>query len=258
MIRLSVLIITYNEERNIQACLESVKNLADEIIVLDSFSTDKTEEICAKYGTVFVQHKFEGYIEQKNRALKEAKYEYVLSIDADERISKKLEQEILSQKESPKYDAYKFNRLSYYNGRWIKHSGWYPDTKLRLWRKEIGNWAGRNPHDEVKVGKRINIKHLSGDILHYSFYSLEEHLAQTNKFSTIAAQMLFDEKKKIGSLKLYFSPFIKFFRDYLKNLGFLDGWEGLTICRINALGTYLKYAKLRELYRKEKLNKLNK
>jgi len=258
MVKLSVIIITFNEERNIRACLQSVKNVADEIIVMDSFSTDSTKEICTSFGALFYQHRFDGYIEQKNLALEKANFDFVLSLDADERLDEILENEIQKVKQNPAFDAYKFNRLSYYSGRWIKHSGWYPDTKLRLWRKEIGRWGGRNPHDEVVIESGVKVKHLKGDLLHYSFYSLEEHLAQTNKFSTIGAQTLFDEGKTVSAMKLYASPFIKFLRDYIKNMGFLDGWEGLTICRINALGTYLKYAKLRELYRQEKLKKLNK
>ncbi len=258
MIKLSVLIITYNEEQNIGACIESAKEVADEIVVLDSFSTDKTEAICKAHEVRFVQHAFDGYVEQKNNVLKEAKYDWVLSLDADERVDERLNKSILEVKENPKFDAYKFNRLSYYNGRWIKHSGWYPDIKTRLWKKELGQWGGRNPHDELILTSDSKVKHLKGDLLHYSFYSLEDHLAQTNKFSTIAAQTLFEEGKKVNSLKLYCSPYIKFCRDYIKNMGFLDSWEGLTICRINALGTYLKYAKLKELYRKDKLRKLNK
>ena len=256
--KLSVIIITFNEERNIRACLESVQKVADEVIVMDSFSTDGTEAICKEFGARFYQHPFDGYIEQKNNALEKASYEFVLSLDADERLNDTLKDEILKVKDKHDYDAYEFNRLSFYNGKWIRHSGWYPDTKLRLLRKEMGRWGGRNPHDEVIVNNGVKIKHLKGDLLHYSFYSLEDHLAQTNKFSSIGAQMLYEEGKKVSGFKLYFAPMIKFLRDYVKNGGMLDGWEGLTICRINALGTYLKYAKLREIYRREKLNKLNK
>lgn len=256
--KLSVVIITFNEEKNIGDCLESVKEVADEIIVLDSFSTDRTEEICKEYQVKFSQHRFAGYVEQKNLVLKEAQYEYVLSMDADERLSDRLKSEILKVKENPEYEAYQFNRLTSYNGKWIKHSGWYPDIKLRLWKKGLGKWGGRNPHDRFEMKRKVKVKHLPGDILHYSFYSIEEHVIQTNRFSSIGAQTLFEEGKNVTSLKLYFAPFIKFLRDYVKNRGFLDGWQGLTICRINALGTYLKYAKLRELHRKAHLSKLNK
>lgn len=255
--KLSVVIITFNEERNIGDCLESVKDVADEIIVLDSFSTDKTEEICKEYKVKFSQHNFDGYVEQKNLVLEQAQYDYVLSIDADERLDDRLKKEILKVKENPEFEVYQFNRLTLYNGRWIKHSGWYPDIKLRLWKNGIGKWGGRNPHDRFEMVRKVKVKHLPGDILHYSFYSIEDHVNQTNRFSTIGAQTLFEEGKNVTALKLYFSPFIKFLRDYVKNMGFLDGWQGLTICRINALGTYLKYAKLRDLHRKEKLKKLN-
>jgi len=253
MIKLSVVIITFNEEKNIRDCLESLKEVADELVVLDSFSTDRTEEICKEYKVKFSQHSFDGYVEQKNLVLEQAQYEYVLSMDADERLDDRLKAEIFKLKENPEYEAYQFNRLTCYNGKWIKHSGWYPDIKLRLWKKGLGKWGGRNPHDRFEMVRKVKIKHLSGDILHYSFYSIEEHVNQTNKFSTIGAQTLFEEGKNVSSLKLYFAPFIKFLRDFVKNRGFLDGWEGLTICRINALGTYLKYAKLREMHRRANL-----
>jgi len=258
MIGISVVIITFNEEKNIAPCLDSILDIADEIIVLDSFSTDKTEEICKKYPVKFIQHRFDGYVEQKNLVLKEATKDYILSLDADERIDDRLKEEILKVKENPQYKIYKFNRLTHYNGKWIRHSGWYPDIKIRLWENGIGKWGGRNPHDKFLISGHHKVKHLKGDILHYSFYSIEEHLAQTNKFSTIGALTLFEERRKVYALKLYFAPIVKFMRDYIKNKGLLDGWEGLTICRINALGTYLKYAKLREMYRQEKLKNLKK
>lgn len=253
MIKLSVVIITFNEEKNIHDCLESVKEVADEIIVLDSYSTDRTEEICKEFNVKFSQHVFDGYVEQKNLVLEQAQYEYVLSMDADERLDELLKTEILKVKENAEYEAYQFNRLTCYNGRWIKHSGWYPDRKLRLWKRGLGKWGGRNPHDRFEMIRKVKVKYLAGDILHYSFYSIDEHVNQTNKFSTIGAQTLFEEGENVNALKLYFAPFIKFLRDYVKNRGFLDGWQGLTICRINALGTYLKYAKLREMHRRANL-----
>ena len=151
MTPISVVIITFNEEKNIGRCLESVKNIADEIVVLDSFSTDKTEEICLQHGASFFQHPFDGHIEQKNRAITYATYPHILSLDADEVLSPELEQSIKAVKENWQADGYYFNRLTNYCGKWIRHCGWYPDRKLRLWDSRKGKWGGVNPHDKYML-----------------------------------------------------------------------------------------------------------
>ena len=183
MIKLSVVIITFNEEVNIERCLLSVKNIADEVIVVDSFSTDKTEEICNRHKVTFIQNKFKGHIEQKNWALDQANFEYVLSLDADEAVSEKLEKSILEVKLNWKSDTYKMNRLTNYCGDWIKHGTWYPDTKLRLAKRDTVTWGGLNPHDRLISNKEEKAIHLKGDILHYSYYSVHDHLVQLEKLS---------------------------------------------------------------------------
>ena len=168
--KLSVVIITFNEEQNIERCLQSIVNIADEIIVLDSFSTDKTEEICKKFNVKFHQHKFDGHIQQKNRALGLAENDYVLSLDADEVPNEILLSEIMRIKANLSSDAYYFNRLTNYCGKWIKHCGWYPDQKLRIWNKNKGEWGGVNPHDKVIMQENTSLEYLKGDLLHYSYY----------------------------------------------------------------------------------------
>lgn len=251
MIKLSVVIITFNEEKDIENCLKSVEGIADEIIVLDSFSTDRTEDICKKYDILFVQHTFDGHIQQKNRAISHAKFNYILSLDADEVLSTDLRKSIIEIKQDWKFDGYYFNRLNNYCGKWIKHSGWYPDKKLRLWKKEKAKWGGVNPHDKVILDKNATDSYIKGDLLHYSFHSIEQHLAQVNKFSTIKAEGLFAKNKKANWLKACSSAFFKFISSYFIKLGFLDGFYGLVISFISAMSNFLKYAKLKQLQNDE-------
>lgn len=254
MIKLSVVIITFNEERNIKRCLESVKDVADEIVVLDSFSTDNTKEICKNYGVRFFSHAFDGHIQQKNRAITYASNPYILSLDADEALSETLKKSILQKKKNWDAEGFTLNRLTNYCGTWIRHCGWYPDRKLRLFDSRKGKWGGFNPHDKYIMESKAVVKHLQGDLLHYSYYSVEEHYRQTEKFSTIAAETFFKLGKKAPLPKVWISPLIRFVRDYFLKLGFLDGKAGITICKISALGTKQKYQKLRALYKQQNEN----
>jgi glycosyltransferase involved in cell wall biosynthesis len=247
LIKLTVAIITYNEESNIGRCISSVLAIADEVLVVDSFSTDKTEEICKSLGARFIKNPFLGHIEQKNFALAEAQHEYVLSLDADEALSPQLLEEIKYVKAHWNYSGYRFNRLTNYNGFWVKHSGWYPDTKLRLVKKNKALWGGENPHDILQMLEKENIGFLNGDLLHYSYDSISSHIIQTNKFTTIAAKAAFLKGKRSSYFKIFSRPLIKFIRDYFYKRGFLDGRMGFIICCINSLYALLKYAKLHEL-----------
>ncbi len=250
MPEISVVIITFNEEKNIGRCLDSIKEIADDVVVIDSFSTDKTEEICKTKGARFVQHKFEGHIEQKNWAITQAKYPHILSLDADEALDETLVTSILKIKNNWQHEGYYMNRLTNYCGKWIYHCGWYPDKKLRLWNSRSGSWGGVNPHDkyELKDGDK-NAGYLKGDILHYSYYSIEGHKKQTDKFTTISANALFAEGVKASWVKLYISPTVKFIQSYFLKFGMLDGYYGFQICKISAESTYLKYSKLKALYK---------
>lgn len=245
MIKLSAVIITLNEEKNIGRCLDSLKGVADEIIVVDSLSTDKTREICEKYDVRFIEQKFLGYIEQKNFALKLSTHEYVLSLDADEALDNKLKNEIVKLKLDFAMDGYKFNRLTGYNGFWVRHCGWYPDTKIRLVKKEKAHWAGTNPHDSLIVNGSVG--KIEGDLLHYSYDSISAHVLQTNKFSTIEAQALFRQGKRSTLFKIVSRPPYQFFKDYFLRKGFLDGHYGFIICFINSLYVLLKYSKMMDM-----------
>lgn len=247
MPELSVVIITFNEERNIARCIDSVKGLADDIIVVDSNSTDKTREIAVSKGSRVVSHEFQGHIEQKNWAVIQAKYPFILSLDADEALSDELKASIAEVKKNKQFDGYTMNRLTNYCGKWIHHCGWYPDTKLRLWDSTKGEWGGINPHDKYEMQKGATTAHLKGDLLHYSYYTLTDHINQVNKFTDISAAALHKIGRKAGLCRVLISPVIKFIKDFILKLGFLDGYKGFVICRISAHAAFLKYAKLRQL-----------
>ncbi|MFT4753637.1 MAG: glycosyltransferase involved in cell wall biosynthesis [Salibacteraceae bacterium] len=249
MIQLSIVIITFNEEVNIERCLLSVKNIADEVVVVDSFSTDKTKQICEKYKVRFIENEFLGHIEQKNFALKKAKYDYVLSLDADEAISPELERSIIEVKNNWMHSTYKMNRLTNYCGDWIKHGSWYPDTKLRLVKKDVVVWAGDNPHDRLVSLQKKKAIHLKGDILHYSYYSISEHILQQEKFSSIAAQALYKRGEKAPLYKLFVNPLASVIKDILLRSGYLDGVSGFKVAEISAKSVFWKYKKLRDLWK---------
>ncbi len=253
MPKLSAVIITLNEERNIGRCIDSVKDIADEVIVVDSGSSDRTREICEEKGASFVFNAWKGYIEQKNFANSLAKHPYILSIDADEALSEELGNSILAIKEDFGADAYEMNRLTNYCGKWIRHCGWYPDRKLRLFHRDKFEWGGERIHENmVQKVPDVNFEHLSGDLLHYSYYNISQHVAQANHFTNMTAALAFEKGKRAGMLKIIFSPMVKFIRDYIIKLGFLDGYYGYVVCRISAQATFMKYAKIRQMKKDKK------
>ncbi|MBK8501621.1 MAG: glycosyltransferase family 2 protein [Saprospiraceae bacterium] len=245
-VKISAVIITFNEEENIARCLESLEDIADEILVVDSFSKDRTIEIAEALGARVLHHDFAGHIEQKNFALMQAKYDHVLSLDADEALSIELVKSIAKVKINWKTDAYRFNRLNSFCGRWIKHGLWYPDRKVRLWNRKIGQWGGRNPHDRVIVTPGTKIEDLPGEILHYTVQSIDQYIGQVNKFSSIQAKQLREEGFRPNYLHFLIKPAYKFFLAYFIRLGFLDGWRGFLIAKGQALGVYLRYVKIRQ------------
>jgi glycosyltransferase involved in cell wall biosynthesis len=247
-LKITATIITFNEEKNIERCILSLKPVVDEIIVVDSFSTDSTKELCLKHEVTFVENRFEGHIQQKNHAMSLASNSYILSLDADEALSEELQQSILKIKgQSEVKDGYSLNRITSYCGQWIKHCGWYPDKKTRLWNKNKGKWGGENPHDRVIMeGKSIG--HLKGDLLHYSFESIESHVQTANSFSTIAAKEAIKKGKKANLfVHVILNPIYTFINKYFFHLGFLDGFYGFVICYLSAVSNFLKYTKIRQL-----------
>lgn len=248
MNKLSAVIITYNEEKNIGRCINSLQGVADEIVVLDSFSEDKTEAICRELNVVFLQHAFDGHIQQKNRAAAHASHNRILSLDADEALDDELKAAIrnFKREESPA-ESYRFNRLNFYCGKALRYT-WQPDFKIRLWKKGSGRWEGKNPHDTF-VPKNIKAtKTLKGNLLHYSFDSIEEHIRQINKFSEIAARELFEKGEKSG-IKLFSSPLSAFLKQYILKAGFRDGYYGFVVAVNSAFAKFAKYSKLKSLHK---------
>ena len=250
MLKLSGVIITFNEERNIEQCLQSLVNVVDEIIVVDSFSTDNTKAICKQFDVKFIEQKFLGYIEQKNFALTQASYDHIVSLDGDESLSKTLQKSIIDLKSNWKFDGYFTNRFNNFCGQWIKHSDWYPNKKLRVFDRRCAEWKGINPHDNVQLHNvKAKSGYLKGDILHKTYQTYSEFNQKTEYFSTIAAKAYYDIGKKAPIWKIIWNPTWAFFKTYFLRLGILDGFNGYVIAVQTANITFLKYSKLRELYK---------
>lgn len=244
---LSVIIITKNEARHIAACLQSV-SFASEIIVLDSGSTDGTIEIARQHGAVVHQSTdWPGFGPQKNRALEAATQAWVLSIDADERVTPKLKQEIIETLAAPTCEGYFVPRLSELCGQPIHHSGWWPDHVLRLFRREKGRFT------EVPVHERVEIKGQTGKLkaclLHYPYETLDALILKMNRYSTDAAQMMFAKGKRAGLFSIVGHSVWTFVRIYLLRRGFLDGRYGFVLAATAAAGSFFRYSKLMMLCR---------
>lgn len=249
MDKLSVVIITLNEERNIGRALESVKRIADEVIVVDSFSTDRTKEICESHNVKFVQTQWKGYSETKNYANSLSENEYIFSLDADEAVDKNLEKIIIAQKHTGLKGMYTVNRKTNYCGKWINHSGWYPDKKTRIFPKSKTKWVGEFVHEELEFSEGMNEVELPGHLEHYSYYNYIEHRARADKYSLLTAKKMNAAGKKANALKPYFSAIARFLSMYIFKLGFLDGKMGFKIAQISAQSNVVKYKELRKLNR---------
>ncbi len=258
MKKLSVIIITFNEERNIRRCIESVRDIADEIVVVDSMSTDSTEEICNTLGVRFFSQKWLGYSEQKNFANSLASNDWILSIDADEALSEELKKSIteLKKRDFDEHNVFCLNRLTNYCGHWIRHCGWYPDRHIRLWNRKIGRWNGII-HETIRFDQPVAKTIIKGDLLHYSYKDIEDHMRIANKYTSLIAHEKFEKGKRCSFVKMYLSPPFAFIRDFIFKRGFLDGKRGYAICKINSFSTYLKYLKLWELENEKKRNNNN-
>lgn len=242
---ISTIVVCYNEERRIARCLESCRPFSDEIIVVDSHSTDRTVELSRPLATKVIAHDWLGYGRQKQLALTYATHDWVFSIDADEEVSPELQREIASLDFA--HDGYWMPRRPYYLGRWIRHSGWYPGYILRLFRRDRGRFTDETLHEHVVVEGRT--RKLHGDLLHYSYRSVSHHLAKMNDFTTLAAQKMFDQGRRARLRQLTITPTLEFGKIYFLRRGFLDGFAGLVIALLHAYYVFLKYAKLWELRR---------
>lgn len=250
--KISATIITLNEERNILRCIRSLKDVADEIIVLDAFSTDQTKAICEAENVRIEQRKWEGYAASKNYLNSLAQYDYIFSIDADEALDETLRKSILDVKKESKRAVYSVNRLTNYCGKWIKHGGWYPDVKIRLFPKEGSHWEGAHVHEELIFPEEMKVYQLSGHLEHYSYYSHEGHRERADKYSTLTAQKMFEKGKRANSLKPYLSALARFVGMYIIKGGILDGKMGFKIAQISAQSNVFKYKELRRLQRETK------
>lgn len=241
---LSVVIITFNEEQNIARCIGSVKTVADEIIVLDSYSTDRTVDIARRHGAIVFFEKFRGYIDQKNYAMQLASHNYILSMDADEALDPRLAASILAIKPSLSHRAYSINRCTSYCGHFIRHGLWYPDKKIRLFDRRVAQWGGLNPHDRVQLDRNYPVFPLQGDLLHFSFNTPDDLIWQNNRLSSIAAATLYANGRRSSWSRMLVHPAWAFIYGYIFRLGFLDGVDGFTIAVNTSHQVFLKYNKL--------------
>jgi glycosyltransferase involved in cell wall biosynthesis len=245
---ISAVIITLNEERRLGRALESL-SVADEALVVDSGSTDRTREVAERHGARVLSHAWEGYARQKNFASSQAKYPWVLSLDADEALSPELAAELRQLKRAGPGDAagWLMPRLAFYRGRWIRHSGWYPDHKLRLYDRRKGRWVGDYVHERVEVEGAVRT--LRGDLLHFTCDSLGEHLRTLDRYTTLAAQEGLERGDGWAMPKMLAGPPWKFLETYFLRQGFRDGAPGLVIAAMAGYYVFRKYAKLRTMAR---------
>ena len=242
--KISATIIASNEERNLPRALETL-DCADEVVVVDSGSSDRTREIALRYGARIVEHAWPGYAAQKNFAAAQATHDWILSLDADEALSESLSAEIMRLKQAgPRAVGYCMPRRAQYLGRWILHSGWYPDHKLRLYDRRRGRWAGHYIHESVEVEGPVAV--LDADLLHYTCDSLSQHLHTVDRYTTLAAQELRAQGRRATAARLFLAPPLTFLRTYVLQQGFRDGYPGLLISAMAAWYVFLKWAKTRE------------
>jgi glycosyltransferase involved in cell wall biosynthesis len=240
---ISATIITFNEERNLARAIESLR-CCDEILVVDSGSTDQTVELALRHGARVVRSEWRGYAAQKNYAASEATHDWILSIDADEALSEELEAEILQLKQREREcDAYRMPRLARYLGKWILYSGWYPDAKIRLYDRRAARWTGDYVHESVVC--QGTVRDLRGNLLHYTCASLSEHLSTLDRYTTLAADELRARGRIAGARHLALDPLWSFVRSYVVKRGWKDGVHGFVIAWMAALYTFLKHAKTR-------------
>ncbi len=245
---ISVALLTFNSERKLNEVLKSVEGLADEIVVVDSGSTDSTLSICKAFGAKVFYRKFDNFVSQKNFLLSRCSGDWILFLDDDEVVSPELKDSIVNAVSNASYDGYFVNVLTNYLGRWIRHA-WYPDWHLRLARKDKCRWVGSGVHESLKVDGKIG--YLKGDLLHYSYPSLSWHLKKIDLYTTLYAKGAFERGKRFSLLKLLTSPPAAFLRRFLLKRGFLDGFEGFVLSVMAGYYTFLKYLKLWEIEKSE-------
>ena len=245
----SAVIITYNEERRLDGALQSLAGAVSEIVVVDCHSTDDTLRIARRYTDRVFERAWTNFADQKNFANAKASHPWILSLDADERLSPELRAEIIGLRGSePDCAAFSIPRLVYYLGRWVRHSGWYPDRKVRLFRRDKARWEGEYVHEKLVFEGRL--LRLNGPIHHFTYPNIAAHVDRINKFSDLGAQKLYARGRKCRWYHLALLPFVRFVQSYVWRRGFLDGFAGLVISALTGYAVFLRYAKLREIWKK--------
>jgi len=247
--KLSAVIITYNEELNIARCIDSLSGIVDEIVVLDSFSTDETKSICEERNVRFYQRKWEGYAATKNYANSLSSNSYVLSVDADEQVSEELKASLLELKKEDLKGVYSFNRRTNYCGKWIRFLGWYPDKKVRIFPKDTTSWSGEYVHEELTFKELLPEHFLKGDLNHYSYYDRQDHRRRADNYSVLTAKKLYAKGKRVSIIRPFLSAIGRFLAMYIIKLGFMEGITGWHISKISAESNYVKYKELLKLQR---------
>lgn len=253
---ISAVIITYNEEERLPPLLQSLEGVVEEIVVVDCHSTDETAKIARRFGCRVLERDWTSYADQKNYGNSQASHPWILSLDADERLSAELRQEIVALKPSdPECAGFSMPRRVFYLGRWIRHGGWYPDRRVRLFRRERARWEGEFVHEKLIVDGEI--RPLRGDILHFTYRHITDHMRRINLFSELAAKKLYAQQKKCRWYHLVFLPPLRFWRIYFFRLGLLDGFPGLVIAVMSSYAIFARYAKLKEIWlRSERIESL--
>jgi glycosyltransferase involved in cell wall biosynthesis len=241
---ITAVIITHNEARNIQRCLASLKTVADEIIVIDSFSTDDTVAICRQEGAIVKQQAWLGFGPQKNVGIKQASHEYILSLDADEALDEELMASILAAKNQGLQGMYEFTRLNFYYGKFLYHGFEYPDYKIRLFPKGKVRWNDELVHETLQLSPDVTQKRLKGHLLHYTYFTIQEHVAKANKYTDLGAELNYKKGKVASWFKILFGPLATFVQAYIFKRGFLDGGHGFIVAAFHAYGAFMKYTKL--------------
>ena len=251
MVRIAAAIITLNEERNIERCLKSLSNCVDEIVVLDSYSKDRTAEICARYNVNFIQEVWMGYAQSKNLLNTHIKSDYIFSIDADEALDQTMINDLLRLKKEGIDGIYEVNRKTNYCGKWIRHCGWYPEYKMRLFPKQSVSWEGDFVHETLAYPKKMVVKRLKGHLDHFSYYTESEHRKKAFQYADLSVQKYIKEKKVTYFLQAEFSAIAKFLSIFIFKRGFLDGRSGYVIAKISASANHYKYRKLKSLNKRQ-------
>jgi glycosyltransferase involved in cell wall biosynthesis len=249
--RISAVIITYNEEKRLEAALKSLKDVADEIVVVDRYSDDDTVKLARKYTDRVFLRKWTDFSDQKNYGNGKARFPWILSLDADERLSPGLREEILrlkAQEEEPGISGFKIPRRIFYLGRWVRHTAWNPDLKIRLFRHQKARWEGKYVHEDLTI--QGEVKKLKEPLYHFTYRNIADHLRRMNTFSDLGAQKLYSKNTKCRWYHMALFPFFRFIKSYFFKAGFLDGFAGFVISVLFGYSGFVTYAKLKEIWKR--------